>query len=397
MEETGTSALSPGKTTTPRSILGDIDPETNSQAKPAGDELETSVTGREIDKSDTSAIRCGEQQEQSICQATQQRHQRPWVQYSEEFMDPRTDEIIYKRTSRTPTFEESFNSGSADEPIFERVTTYKARLSSDKESPTSKPHANYSEEPPRALGSAISYRILIYSRALINALQAVVAYYPSQNLSGDVLEIDWPYRILVHHYDELVLFQNKVMSKSPADLCVRERDAAEHLKLLIQFLDDAVMVDIWAEAERNKRGFCTYENFWYLYRPGCVVVSNLISRDRSDWDAMVVEEASGGPSGDSGRWDVRGWNLRFDGTYLDRQRTIFAKASFTGETTFSSNVRFIYDSTSLEDEEAQRKIAYGKRYWELIQKQCQHHRGKSCDFPYNEVSSTIYSTPCNVV
>lgn len=273
--------------------------------------------------------------------------------------------------------------------MFEQVTTYKARSSDDQRFSNSKAPAEPDPKVPQAVGPPLSHSILVYSTDIINALQAVVAYYPSQDLSGDVLRIDWPYRVLVHHYDELVAFREQVMLKALEDLCVRERNASEHLKLLIQFLDETVMVDIRAEAGRNKQGWATYEHFWYSYRPGCVVVSNLVKSDPSDWDAMVVEEVSGGPSDSSGMWRIKGWNLGFDGTYLDRQQIGLSKLSFTGETYFISNTRFIYDRTKLDDQETQKKIAYGRRYWELIQKQCQHYKGKSCDFPYNEVSSSI--------
>lgn len=149
--------------------------------------------------------------------------------------------------------------------------------------------------------------MLINSATIINALRSVVTYYPSQQLSGDVLSIDWPYRVMVHHYDELVAFREQVKSKDPEDLCVREREAPEHLNLLIHFLDDAVMNDIKAEAERNKRGFGTYEHLWYHYRPGCVVLMNYVENEASKWDAFVVQGVSGGPSDEgSESWEIEG-------------------------------------------------------------------------------------------
>lgn len=311
-----------------------------------------------------------------------------------EFKDPLSDEIIYGRTSRSPTTEESWNTTLENEPIFERVKTYKARSPGDRGLPRSEAGAERDVYPPQALGPAISHRMLIYSAAIINALQSVVAYYPSQELSGDVLKIDWPYQILVHHYDELVAFREQVKSKSPADLCVRERDADEHLNLLIQFLDDAIMSDIRAEAERNKRGFGTYEHFWYPYRPGCVVVTTFLEDDASKWDAYVVQQISGGPSAeDSGQWVIEAWNLEFDGTYLNRKHSKSVIHPFSGEDEFYSYRRFIYDRTKIDDEEAQKKIAWGKRYWELTQKQCQHYKGKSSVFPYNEVRAPFTCIP----
>lgn len=387
MKETEPPAFLPAETTTSTSIPGNANQEAKSNRN---DELKSDLTGGTIEEPDPYPSRSGEQPAQSAQQASHEAHEGAWIGYRVEFKDPVTDQIIDRRTSRTPAVEESFNISPGNEPIFERVTTYKARPSSDKFIPMSNAEADSDADLPRALGPASSYSIIIYSTAIVNALRTVVSYYPSQDLSRDVLRIDWPYRILVHHYDELVDFRKQVMSRTPEDLCVRERDAAEHLEMLIKFLDDAVMVDIRAEAERNKRGFSTYEHFWYPYRPGCVVMLNYLGNDNSKWDTHVVQKVSGGPTLEhSGVWDIDGWSLGFDGTLLDRKLTGGVKDPFTGEYEFKSSTHFIYDRTSLENEEVQKKIGFGKRYWELIQKQCQHYKGKSCDFPYNEVRSPI--------
>lgn len=369
----------------------------NQEAKShENDELKSNLTGGTTEEPDSCASTSGEQQAQSAQQASHEAHEGAWIGYRVEFKDPITDEIIDRRSSRTPPAEDSFDTRPENEPVFERVTTYKARPSSDKFFPKSKTGPESGTDLPRALGAASSYSIVIYSAAIINALRTVVSYYPSQDLSRDVLRIDSPYRILVHHYDELVEFRKQVMSRSPEDLCVRERDAAEHLEMLIQFLDDAVMVDIRAEAERNRRGFITYKNFWYAYRPGCVAMVNFLEDDPSKWETYVVRSMSGGPTlEDPGVWIIEGWSLDFDGTYLDRKSVRDIEDSFTGERAFDTQTCFIYDKTSLENEEVQKKIRFGKRYWELTQKQCQHYKGKSCDFPYNEVSMPflVHSIP----
>lgn len=393
MEQTKTPALSSATTIAPAPIPGDSYQDAKSHRERADDELEGPLPEGIIDKPEASLTASGVQQEQSARQATHGKHQGAWIGYRVEFEDPLTEEIIYRRTSRTPTTEEPWNITLGNEPIFERVKTYKARSSSDSGLPKSKAGAKRDADPPQALGPAISHRMLIYSAAIINALRSVVTYYPSQDLSGDVLRIDWPYRILVHHYDDLADFREQVNSKSPGDLCVRERDAVEHLNLLIQFLDDAVMSDIRAEAERNERGFATYEHFWYAYRPGCVVLTIFREDESSKWDAFVVQSVSGGPSAeDSEVWEIEGWNLDFDGTYLNRKRTRSLIFPFSGEEGFHSHTRFIPDRTKIDDEKAQEKIACGKRYWELIQKQCQHYKGKSCVFPHNEVRAPFTCT-----
>lgn len=351
-----------------------------------------------MEEPDTSPTRPGEQREQSAHEEDRQKPRRARIGYRVEFKDPFTNEIISRRTYRAPVTEDSFinRRENLDEPIFEHVTTYKARRSTDKASAALTAEGEDGTDLPECLGSTRSYSIVIHSVAIINALRAVVSYYPSQDLSGDSVRIDWPYRVLVHHYDELVELRTEVTLKSPEDLCVRERDAVEHLDVLIQFLNDSVMVDIRAEAERIKKGFVTYENLWYHYRPGCAVVDHRLEDDDSKWRTYVVRSIEGGPTPErSEEWKITGWNLDFDGTYLDRKSITTYNEIFTGEIYYHSHTRFMYNKTSIDDEEARKRIDVGRRYWGLIQKQCQYYKGKSCNFPYNEVSTAIQVYVCS--
>lgn len=394
MEEPEKPALLPGSTTTPTRIPGNAKAKANDHRMSANDDHDESAVGARalIVEPETSSTRPGEQQEQSAREENYEKARRARIGYRVEVKDPSTDEIISRRTYRAPVAENSFINGreNLDEPIFEHVTTYKARRSTDKASATSKAEEEDGPDLPEALGPTRSYSIVIHSTAIINALRAVVSYYPSQNLSGASVRIDWPYRVLVHHYDELVEFKKEVTLKSPEDLCVRERHAVEHLDVLIQFLDDSVMVDIRAEAERIKKGFVTYENLWYHYRPGCAVVAHYMEDEDSEWKTFVVRSIEGGPTPEhSESWHILGWTLGFDGTYLSRKLTIQHFDTFTGEADWGTHTRFIYDKTSLDDEEARKQIDTGRKYWELIQKKCWYYKGKSCNFPYNEVSTPI--------
>lgn len=395
MEEPEKQAVLPGSTTTPTRIPGNPQAKASDHGMSYNDEYDGSAVGARapISEPETSPTRPGEQQEQSAHEENHEKPQRARIGYRVEVKDPLTNVIMSKKISPEPVADDSFinRRETLDEPIFEHVTTYKARRSTDKASTTSKAEEEDGPDLPEALESTRSYSIVIHSAAIINALRAVVSYYPSQDLSGDSLRIEWPYRVLVHHYDELVGFKTEVTLKSPEDLCVRERNAVDHLDVLIHFLDDSVMMDIRAEAERIKKGFVTYENLWYHFRPGCAVVTQGLADEESQWSTYVVRSIEGGPTPEQSKaWQVNGWTLDFDGTYLDRKSTIFFKNIFPGEIHWSTHTRFIYDKTSLDDdEEARKQIDIGRRYWELIQKQCQYYRGKSCNFPYNEVSTPI--------
>lgn len=67
----------------------------------------------------------------------------------------------------------------------------------------------------------------------------------------------WHYPLLVHHYEKLVEFHDAAAAKDPHGICRMEREADDHVPLLLQFLDHQVIEGVRAEQERNKRGFYT--------------------------------------------------------------------------------------------------------------------------------------------
>ena len=48
-----------------------------------------------------------------------------------------------------------------------------------------------------------STRLIIHLEELLKEIRGVVRYYPQQSLTGDSIELDAPYPVLVHHLDEL--------------------------------------------------------------------------------------------------------------------------------------------------------------------------------------------------
>lgn len=302
-----------------------------------------------------------------------------WVRYRTETFDGRTGEILHQDDSREPKLIEL--QGDND-PIFEVITAYRAR-----EADTVRGGSESSVARP-ALGSAPLNMLRLYSPAIINALQSVVQYYPGQDLLGTKLLINWPYSILVHHYAELRDFKNMCENKVLSELCVRERDASEHIDLLLDFLDKNIMERVRAEKERLKRGYYTFENYWVHCKPGRTIVNFTYSgTNESQWEAYVVSELTGGifhhpPS----PWIMRGWSLAYNGTWLGRKKYISQKEPFDGE--LDASRQFFIDVMDEfdDDNDVVRKLVLdGEKYWKLLQKQCVYHDGKTVTFPHNEV------------
>lgn len=325
------------------------------------------------------------------------RPNRAWIRYRTEFRNHVTEELLASRETETLSGLETTDE-AIDEPAFELVTTYYTRLLE-----SGRPSETFTAtvgkpEPPRLLTTPLvkpRYSMNIFSRTIANALQSVVAYYPSQPLTTDPIVVHWPYPVLVHHYDELSAFRNAAAAKSPQDQCAMERDADKHLSLLLQFLDEHVMDGVRAEQERNKLGFHTWEYLWLCYKPGRTYIELL---DEGSWRATVHHSIRGGTfEYPPVQWTISGWSMEYNGKYLGRKLSQYDTEKFDGELKMNLHVLDIAD---INDDNmanlpklAQERIEDGRQYWKLLQKQCKQHKGESRDFPYNEVGRNYPSFP----
>ena len=314
-----------------------------------------------------------------------------WIRYSIEWRD--LDNEFKSRHEVTEHDFDMSNLGRGSSlPAFERVAVY--RVKSSPEMSSSHSGERGQDEARPIPGWLPSYYIRIYSVAIINALRSVVQYYPDQDLSGDFIQIEWPYPILVHHYSQLWSFREAVAKKEPHKLCVRERDVDKHLELLFGFLDTEVMESVKAEQERNSRGCFTFDYLWVALKPGKTIFYNTRAGGEGVFHPGVIHSVSGGIFGQSReQWRVRLWSMVYDGLYLGRVTKFCNWSKFDGEsTTFKNTVIFINDedlADANKDERLRTAVEQGKSYWNLVRKQCRYHQGTTEGFPTSEVSKKI--------
>lgn len=307
---------------------------------------------------------------------------RPWIRYRTELRHRVTGDLVSRTDSDKP--HQSVLENEENQPIFELVTRYETVGSGLDQAQGALPGGTGDQ----SADSAPSNFLRIYSSAINNALRSVVQYYPSQDLSGSVIEIQWPYPILVHHYDALHKFKANCDAKVPDKLCILEKDASTHLTHLLTFLDDNIMERVRAEQERVKEGFHTFENQWIVHKPGDTVVNKNI---RGQWRPMVVQSVSGGIYKKSiASWNVVGWNLQFDGRHLGRATQGIEITPFDGVASFRHNTVYLGDGKELEDKKLEELISYGEKYFRLLTRQCRYHKGETVVHPYNEVKLSLF-------
>ncbi|KLU88125.1 hypothetical protein MAPG_07112 [Magnaporthiopsis poae ATCC 64411] len=250
--------------------------------------------------------------------------------------------------------------------------------------------------------SAPQYSVRIYAPEIINALRSVVKYYPGNELQGVKIEIRKPYAILAHHFTELSEFADLCETRPEDELCVREKNAPRHIRLLLDFLEEHVMKGYRAEKERLKQRRSTFEWYWVALKPGTLVIeeragkSDYSHNSAGDFPLMVgvVHSVEGGSfSTPPQDWLIHVWRLKFTGKeFLTRVKGWSMMPKWDGEREDPYSAFPYQDLSSLmEHPAAKRLLQSGEAYWNLLKKQCKHYTGKSAVFPYNQVDGVVMS------
>lgn len=348
--------------------------------------------GKESGESLKASVNSTNNTEMNSSESSKLGESEAWIRYCIEWRDLE-DEFKSRHEVTEHDFDMSNPGRGSRRPAFERVAVYRIKSSSNAESSSQSGGRDQDEARPIP-GWLPSYYIRIYSVAIINALRAVVQYYPGQDLSGDFIQIEWPYPILVHNYSKLCSFRETVAKKEPHELCIRERDVDKHLGLLFDFLDTEVMERVKAEQERNKRGCFTFDDLWVALEPGKTIFHRVILQEEGVFLPGVIHSILGGIFGQSRQqWVIKLWSMEYNGVYLGRVSRVLNLFKFDGEsTTLKNAVVFINDEALADDNKDERirtAVEQGKSYWNLIAKQCRYHQGTTAEFPTNEVRKKI--------
>ncbi|KAI8950128.1 P-loop containing nucleoside triphosphate hydrolase protein [Xylaria longipes] len=294
----------------------------------------------------------------------------PRIRYRVEHRHLETNELISHHDTEGPEVDDD---GGSHGEAFVLVTTYKTRnpLSSTQAIGTSPP----------------SYSLHLISPAIVNALRSVVQYYPYQDLTGDIV-INWPYAILVHHYDELAQFRDRVAQKDERDLCEREKRAFDDLNLLLKYLDRSVMPEVLQERERNAKGYHTFEYMWVWSKPGTTMLQSI--REDTEFHPQVIHSMIGGVFQYPPRaWTIVSWDMRYDGKYLGRYRILTDIDKFDGQEEIINTVVGDMENKNDLPGNVANQLNYGETYWRLLSKQCMQYKGKTQDVPSKEVDGLV--------
>lgn len=234
----------------------------------------------------------------------------------------------------------------------------------------------------------------IFSTHLRELLQNIVLYYPGTSFEDKEVQIQNPYKVLFHYWDQL----QRVLREGQAGLHVvtiknSETGSESEIQCNPTLLDhlDALLtapdvlqvynLTILPEKELHSKGLATYDNLWQLFRPG----STVFGRVRGKLSGFIILHAEKhrphqggvyavytGPS----RWRVKVWNLAHNDGKLTRQQSRFYIDEFQGEKEISElpifPIEFMNDDGMLKDN----LIDRGKQYYKIICEDPSHMRYK---------------------
>lgn len=158
--------------------------------------------------------------------------------------------------------------------------------------------------------------MVIRSPHLVKALQAVVKYYPKQEIAGDTITVAEPYHFLLHNEKQLAeYFNSNIHNVDDRDAGVRlgeegavNNSGQEHFKILQAFLNARWEKKIQQEKSRHAQTppIATYEMLWMLFKPGTRVFADDPWGEPAGYIVRSLED-------NDGELAVNLWCLEFDG------------------------------------------------------------------------------------
>ncbi|MCJ1308633.1 hypothetical protein MMC25_002286 [Agyrium rufum] len=305
------------------------------------------------------------------------------------YIDIKEEEEVKKDTEESPIIEivtsvtahnGIFNSGIIPSPpTREDVQRMLQKFAEDEELTRS------GAKPFLRIRNINSTKMVIKSVKIINALRSVVEYYPSQSLSGEIVSINSPYAVLIHHRDELEKLCRAIENGGTTTRCPKHEhctclqtvklasdaheehdlETAKHLRIMLDFLDTNFKKKNEAERQRwsKKPGTATYDMLWLLLKPG----TRCYTEVDGELAGFVVRSCEPFDITTNTSWSVRLWSLDFDGQFVRRKGLTVVMFSFEGEKDINSLKIIPMEYKDLEDPNRQIVIRErGEHFYKVI-------------------------------
>lgn len=112
----------------------------------------------------------------------------------------------------------------------------------------------------------------INSPHLKQMLRDAVEHYPGVSFFTEKVSIDEAYHVLFHYRPEFLRAAERLEAGS---------EAADHVKLLLDFINETFVEDIPQHFNLTKQGLINYELLWTIFKPGTIFFGSMFGQPRA--------------------------------------------------------------------------------------------------------------------
>ncbi|KAF2276670.1 P-loop containing nucleoside triphosphate hydrolase protein [Westerdykella ornata] len=231
-------------------------------------------------------------------------------------------------------------------------------------------------------------QMVIRSKPLIEAIRAVVTYYPGQELGGNTITVEEPYYMLLHHQNDLREYFRKESENSDNASAGPDNTNGEpakgadtqgyhDFKVLQAYLDAVWKKKIDREILRYKESppKATFDMLWRLFKPGSRVFAKDDFRDSEEKLAgfIVRSLTLDGLNSPAPRLHIRLWYLDNIGNFIDRTPLSVTINSYEGAKDITTLPVYPVEikegdfTINLNSDLEAHLIERGKRCWKILE------------------------------
>ena len=208
-------------------------------------------------------------------------------------------------------------------------------------------------------------------------MKSLIKYDPGQILTGDSFLVHWPWKILMHYYEEFEGLRNDVENKRPISVRfskdIKPQEIVRQINILLSQIEDVYtgMVKPELKNHANSR-LAEFQHLWMLFRPG----EEVFARVNGELTAFIVLAHRNHEPGDSKTTKapikqliVHVWNLHFVGGRLARHMSQIAIDEYEDSRLIETLPVYPCKYAGSKDEackQRERLIKRGKDYFNII-------------------------------
>ncbi|KAL6823499.1 hypothetical protein V8C40DRAFT_280165 [Trichoderma camerunense] len=230
-------------------------------------------------------------------------------------------------------------------------------------------------------------KLIINSVELMTVMRRIVKYY-SIDFEAPIVEIMEPYMFIGHYLEDFRRYL-KLNQKDSQTIGI------QHLRLLLDiYYHSGHQKKVEEEQIRHSQLTCTCETLWLLYKPGTTVYCETNGKIQAYVIRSVRARVNRNPLNNElkSSYEVKLWNLQFDGRFVGRCSKTIEIANFEGERKISSLKIIPCDFIDRQDDGITRKTLEdeGEKWFKLLHGRQMDYAGELLDAGGKEFHGRVY-------